>query len=177
MIERNEGPEVGTERQRTLSFFQIISVKRCAFGLFWQLMNSVCLTFTFPLLSNYIDKNRFKPEFMGAAMAMTSVFFIIGNILVLTVFNRIMSKRATIFFGFSLQMLAVFIIGSKEFLGIERMAYLILVGLVFLGTGLAMICVPIMPEIIEGITSSSFKSGSLNLDTLHNHISGYFITG
>ena len=52
---------------------------------------------------------------------------------------------------------------------------LVLLGLVLLGCGTAMVTIPIMPEILEGIEDHPRWQGQFDEEILQNNVAGYFI--
>lgn len=72
-------------------------------------------------------------------------------------------------------MIGILLSGSTKLLGFESITVFVLAGVSFVGFGIAMIAVPVMPEIIDSINSSKF-AGNIDEVSLHNNLAGYFIT-
>ena len=138
------------ERGRTLTFTEITSVLRSAFGFMVQLLTYLVMSFNVPLISNHLTEQGYSPVFTGVSMAAVSIAYIAAMPLVFYLSDRL-SRRGVIIIGLTLLLNGMLITGLDKVYNFENPGFFTIIGLAVFGVGFAQISIPVMPEILEAI--------------------------
>ena len=160
------------KQKRILGFFEIMSVARSGFGIFGVFVCYFVFSFNTPILNNHLLKLEYSPAFFGAAISMAAFSFAVA----MPVINRMilkMNRRGVIFLGFILQVSGVIVSGVVECLGYYNPGLYVVIGLSIFGFGTAMISIPLLPEVLEGIEKHYSDYDEFSLE---NNVSGYYVT-
>ena len=161
-----------TKQKRVLSFCEIMSVARSGFGIFGVFVCYFVFSYNTPILNNHFLELKYSPAFFGAAISMAAFSFAIAMPLINKMTSK-MNRRGVIFLGLVVQVTGVLITGLDECLGYYNPGVYVVVGLSVFGFGTAMVAIPIMPEVLEGIENIHSDYDEF---TLENNVSGYYVT-
>lgn len=153
--------------KRVLGLCEILSIRRSLFGLIIQFLAFFMTCYNCPILNIHLDKEGFTPQFISLVVSVSSISYAIGIPTVSFLTTRL-NKRSILFLGL--------LFGEVGWVvtGIPSAYYTInvLVGIAVFGISLACICIPVMPEILEGIEE---KLSDYDEEILYNNLSGYFM--
>ena len=128
----------------------LIAVKRFVFGLLGEFLAYFALQFTMAVLALRLEDLGAEPEESGVFFAIPSLTYVLHMPLI-SLYKRLVSKRAVLIFGFALMALSMLFIGNSTWLMIPESLSFTTVGLVIYGMSLSSITVPIFPEMLEGV--------------------------
>lgn len=169
-----EDQEEETPTANTLSLFQILSVPRSFFALFFQFMASFSGQYNNPMFASYLDQQGHSTKFIAFVLSLGAVSYGLGIPLV-AFFNKRIEKRGIIVLGTLIYGIGINTTGSEIYFGSKNdIDGLVIVGVILLGVGLCNIVIPVIPETLEGIEKST-KFGKYDKEILYNNISGYYI--
>lgn len=141
-------------------------------GMLSQILVYMTVTFLQPTLSLHLEKRDFTPVFIGMAFAIPTLIYASTSPMVYVLTARI-KKSGVIFIGYLISSAAMFLIGPSLLFGFPDSTSLTMVGLCLMGFGAGMIIIPVLPDMIE---STEERYPGIDMDKLHNNISGLFIS-
>jgi uncharacterized membrane protein (UPF0182 family) len=94
---------------------------------------------------------------------MASVLYVFALPVVQSLTNCI-SKRGVIFLGFVFQTVAVYVMGMTSISTWHNPGFFMMAGLSIFGFSFAMITIPVLPEILEGVEN---KYSEYKIDEVH----------
>lgn len=159
---------------RQLTFCDILQVTRSAFGFMVQFIIYLSMSFNTPLISNHLSRVGYSPMFTGFSMASVSIAYMASMPLVFKLLQT-MSRRGVILIGLILITVGMLVTGLDKVYNFENPGVFTLIGLAIYGFGFAMISIPVMPEILEGIESSDEIVDDYDEQQLFNSCAGWFV--
>lgn len=150
---------------------KLCTVPLFVFGLLAQVIVYGALGFLSPTLSLHLLTYDGYDEFwIGVYFCVPAIIYILNTPLV-SVYCKILNRRAVVFLGMCLFCFAIALIGTSPILGIPNLGKVIFMGLCILGFAAAMIVIPIFPEMLDSIEK---KYPELKGDDLSNISAGFF---
>lgn len=141
---------------KLLTFYDIVSTKRSLFGLCMNFIAFFVQSGNIPLLNSYLDKKGYSPIIIASMLVLASVFYALSMPVVLKLYKS-MPKRGILIIGQVITSLGFFITGVgttawlKPEMSLNNPFSFCAIGIILFGFGFAMITIPVMPEILEGI--------------------------
>jgi len=114
----------------------------------------------------------FTPTFIGVCFAVPGIIYAALAPL-MYLFTARAPKRAVILLGVLLLAVGMFFIGTSKSFGLENNPAMIMIGLMIFGGSLAIMSIPVLPEMMEAVETLSLKH--YNGEELDNYISGVFV--
>ena len=114
---------------------------------------------------------QYEGLFIGFSFALPTFIYAASSTFIYRMTQRI-RKSGVLFLGYLALSTAMILTGPSLFLGLPESVILTMLGLCILGLGCGMIVIPVLPDMIEAIEESN---PTIDMDTLHNKISGLFI--
>lgn len=125
-----------------------------------------------PLVNIHLDILGYSPIFSGLMFSLVCLVYALSMPLVAEM-RTVIPKRGVIVIGLSLMGSGVFITGIPHIGSYYNPGLMAILGFCMFGTGMGMVTIPVMPEILEGVEArygQTFKEKEL-----YNHLAGYFI--
>ena len=108
------------------------------------------LSYNTPLLTNHTKSEGFSPSFSSIVMCSVAISYVLMSLIV-TKFYKIISKRGVIFIGMILSITGIIITGTVNLGTFKNVPFFIVLGLTTFGFGLAMVTIPVLPEMLDSI--------------------------
>ena len=150
-IESGKDDSPNNEPTKQIPFMSLSKDPMFMFGLCAQFLAFGSFAFGQPTLALYLIKFEGIPKFSIGLFFALPAFAYILNSLVVPSYCDVIPRKGVIFLGLICFTMSLFLIGASPFLGIESTHRVILTGLMILGFSLAMISVPLVPEVIHSL--------------------------
>jgi len=124
-----------------------------------KLVSVICVSSIDPILSLHMMDLGWSEDDSGFGLAIYATAWAIGAPLVGVLCQRI-RRRVVIFLAFNWLTLALLLVGPSAILGLPLRSEIVLVGLVFLGFGVAGCFVPLVPEIFSAVADGKDQADS-----------------
>jgi len=149
-----------------------MSVPRSIMGFFVQFFFFFSMSGNLPLISTHLAELGFSPAFIGFGVVLVSIIF--GFMIPISIkFTEKISKRGCILIGLVLMSIGISVMGIDNQGKWRLTAIFSILGLTIFGSSIALVAIPLMPEILESIEERF--GGQYNELVMQNNISGYFI--
>ena len=127
-----------------------------------------------PLLSTHLTQENYSPIFNGGILIIAAFFSALSMPFVLKML-KVMPKRVVMYIGFIVSVIAFMIMGLDSMVGKSR-TYFTVIGAIIFGVGYIILCIPVMPELIESIEKDAESNGyKFDEELLNNRASSYFV--
>jgi MFS family permease len=128
----------------------LLAEKRFVFGLLGEFFVYFGLQFIMPVMALRFVNLGAEPDEIGVLFAIPTLIYVL-HMPFISLYKRLVSKRAVIMFGFALLALSMLLIGNSTWLMIPESVAFTMVGLAILGISFSSIQVPIFAEMLEGL--------------------------
>ena len=134
---------------------QIFSVLRSFMGFACQFLVYFVVSYNTPLLSLHVNEVGLSPNFMAISLACTSLCFALCMPVEQKLTNYL-PKRGILVMGLAIQTIGAYLLGVEGIYHWYNPGLFIMIGSCFFGFGMALITLPVMPEILEAIEEKKF---------------------
>lgn len=170
-MEANMQVDHPPQTELSVKFNRLFLIPRFTMGMFANVLVFSAVTYLQPTLALHLRSYDYQPIFIGFSFAIPTLIFATTSPLIHILTKRI-SKRGTIFLGFVIEGCAFLLVGPSYYLNFSESITITMFGICLLGLGAGMIIIPCLPEMIE---ATEIRYPGIEMDVLHNKISGIFI--
>lgn len=128
--------------------FKLFKSPRFTFGLLSQTVIYCAYTYLHPTLAIHLQSLGCSEIFIGLAFALPTVIYVLSSFF-LSFLTTHIKKRGVILIGYLIVTISLIMIGPSLMLGRFDSPFIIFVGLCLMGSGCAIIIIPILPEMLE----------------------------
>jgi len=156
----NDGPKETIDpeevTQRDIPYSAFLKNKWSLMALLARTCVIMCLQFLDPILSLHMETLGWNLNDTGFAFALFSLTWGLGSPVAGLICQHV-NRRVVILLFFITVGVSLLLVGPSAVLGLHSSVGIVLVGLTFLGFGVAGCCVPVVPEMVSAINEEESK--------------------
>lgn len=136
-----------------ISYFELLKHKRVLFAAFVQFFNVLEFTMGTPIFGpRLIEDYGFSNAVVGLCFALPTFTYVLTGPIFLPIVTKGFEFRATMMTGFFILVIAGYLIGPSQLLGLpEYSSVLMIMGLSLIGVGAAFTVIPVIPEMLNSV--------------------------